>query len=64
MSLGRVNIMNRRFQDRKLNFHSYSVDLEKTLTDLMRMRDADVVSKWLQYRVELQSTGLYKYFRL
>jgi hypothetical protein len=64
MCLGRVNIMNRLNQSRKLNFHSYSEDLEKTLTDLVKMRDADAVSHWLQYRVSLHSTGLHKYFQL
>jgi hypothetical protein len=64
MCLGRVNIMNRRNQGRQLNFNSYQADLETTLADLAKMRDADAVSKWLEYRVNLHSTGLHKYFQL
>jgi hypothetical protein len=64
MCLGRLNIMNRRNQSRKLNFYSYRTDLEETLTDLEKMRDADAVSHWLLYRVSLKSTGLHKFFQL
>jgi hypothetical protein len=64
MCVGRVNITNRRFQARLVNFKSYRVDLELTVQHLGAMRDANAVTKWLTYRVNHKDTKLHKYFKL
>ena len=62
--VGRINIMNRQYQGRGLNFKSYTVSLEKTLEALRLIAESDAVTSWLSYRVEKKETGLGKYFQL
>jgi hypothetical protein len=58
MTFGRVNIMNRQFQARGLNFYSYRLYLRNTLADLEKMSAAEAPWKWLEYRVNNPATGL------
>jgi hypothetical protein len=64
MCMGRVNVMNRANQGRLRNFKAYTGGLQRTIADLLAIRDADAVSKWLRYRMGRKETGLSKYFNL
>jgi hypothetical protein len=64
MCVGRINVMNRVFQRRGLNFRSYRSALQETLADLEKMVAADAVSAWLRYRIQLSATGLGGVYKL
>jgi hypothetical protein len=64
MCVGRINVMNRVYQGRALNFRSYRTALQAALDDLEKIVAADAVSSWLRYRLELTSTGLARDFQL
>jgi hypothetical protein len=64
MCVGRVNVMQRRHQARLLNFKGFRTDLQTAIADVEKMRDADAVTHWLQYRVTLPETHLSEHFTL
>jgi hypothetical protein len=64
MCVGRVNVMQRCHQFRFANFKGFREDMEKTIADLGKMRDADAVTHWLRYRLRLKETNLGEIYKL
>jgi hypothetical protein len=57
MVVSTVNVMNRSYQGRKVNFSSYRTNLDRTTARLRAMGDGNEVMQWLQYRLQ-QSAAL------